>query len=70
MGYTRYCSNDVTYFMCSDPSKKEIKKCGSGFLYGKNRNRSSRIRLIPDLCILSYFVLFLTSGEGNIALSV
>ena len=32
----------------------------SGFRLEKNRNRSSRIR----------FVLFLTSGDGSIALSV
>ena len=70
MGYTRYCSNGVTYFLCSDPSKKEMKCLWERFPLGKNRNRSLRIRLIPDLCTLTYFVLFLTSDDGSIALSV
>ena len=48
------------YFMCSDPSKMEMKSLSEWFPLGKNLNRSSRIR----------FVLFLTSGDGSIALSV
>ena len=37
MGYTRYCSNDVTYFycMCSDPSKMEMKSLWERFPLGK-----------------------------------
>ena len=46
--------------MRSDPSKMEMKSLWERFPIGKNRNRSSRIR----------FVLFLTSGDGSIALSV
>ena len=38
----------------------EMKSLSERFPFGKNRNRSSRIR----------FVLFLTSGDGSIALSV
>ena len=50
----------MTYFMCSDPSKMKMKSLSERFPLGKNHNRSSRIR----------FVLFLTSGDGSIALSV
>ena len=46
--------------MCSDPSKIEMKGLLERFPLGKNRNRSSRMR----------FVLFVTSVDGNIALSV
>ena len=63
-GYCRKkdCSIDVTYFMCSDPSnmKMEMKSLLERFPFGKNRNIYFRIR----------FVLFLTSGDGSIALSV
>ena len=38
----------------------EMKSLSGRFPFGKNRNRSSRIR----------FVLFLTGGDGSIVLSV
>ena len=34
MGYTRYCSNDVTHFMCSDPSEIEMKSLWERFPLG------------------------------------
>ena len=54
------CSHDVTYFMCSDPSKMEMKTLSELFPLGKYRNSSSRIR----------FVIFVTSGDGDVALCV
>ena len=33
------CSNDVTYFMCSDPLKMEMKSLSDEFLLGENRNK-------------------------------
>ena len=60
MGYTRYCSIVVTYFMCSDPSKMEMKSLWERLPLGKKSQQTFRIR----------FVLFLAKCDGSIALSV